>query len=402
MSLQRKLSNVDYARGARQLHPKVEPEALMAVGMTESRGEGFYQDGFPVILFERHKFYKNADRSKRNDWARSMPSICHPKRTPKGMYGTTAEVRHKFNVAFRLDPEATMMACSWGAFQELGENYDDYGFHTVGEFVDMMKSGIAGQLEIFTRSIRHRGLIDELLRHDWAGFARNYNGPAYRDFKYDDKMAEAYKTFKARKIDWEQLLAEAFAKEINDATEGEFLSLAEGIGPDSTDKTAAVENFPPQRPSPSVEEPVAEEQTGQAGSSSASAADQPSADPPPPSAPAGDAPSEQPKFFLNVEDWKPFVRRWIARIWGYGVPANLTQGFGFLTAAVKDPDNWMIYAIVGGTLFVVIAAVGLILTAILVGILFWNRKEIVHYITESWRAKMDPNVKNFGLSFEKK
>ncbi len=32
-----------------------------------------------------------------------------------------------------------MEGCSWGAFQELGENWEGLGFTSVGEFVDFMK-----------------------------------------------------------------------------------------------------------------------------------------------------------------------------------------------------------------------------------------------------------------------
>jgi len=35
-------------------------------------------------------------------------------------------------------------------------------------------------------------LADELIRHDWAGFARGYNGPAFRQNRYDEKLSAAY------------------------------------------------------------------------------------------------------------------------------------------------------------------------------------------------------------------
>lgn len=202
MALKRTLELLDFLDAKRKLSLDVEAEALMAVAQVESKGEGFDASDFPTILFERHKFYKNADRSKRDEWQRLYPEICHRNVTPKGGYGSKAHQRVKFSQAFDLDGDAAMMACSWGAFQELGENYDDYGFETVGEFVDKMKSGIDGQLDIFVRSIKKRGLVDELERLDWSGFARNYNGPAYRTFNYHGQMASAYYAAKGRHIDW--------------------------------------------------------------------------------------------------------------------------------------------------------------------------------------------------------
>ena len=42
---------------------------------------------------------------------------------------------------------------------------------------------------------------DELRRHDWAGFARGYNGRNYKINQYDVKIAAAYKRFRAENID---------------------------------------------------------------------------------------------------------------------------------------------------------------------------------------------------------
>ena len=32
--------------------------------------------------------------------------------------------------------------------------------------------------------------------HDWAGFARKYNGPGYAENAYDQKLKNAYENFK--------------------------------------------------------------------------------------------------------------------------------------------------------------------------------------------------------------
>jgi hypothetical protein len=216
----RKLTDADYCRAAKKLNCSVA--SVKAVREVESRGAGFFKDGFPVILFERHKFWKNADRTKRQQWFADHAAICNPAATPRGGYGNFADQREKFNLAFSLDPDAAMMACSWGMFQELGENYDDYGFRTVGEFVDMMKSGEAGQLEIFIRSILKRGLADELRRHtlqDWHSFARNYNGPAYQKFDYHNKLNNAFIKWSKEKIDC-NLFKNLTDREINSAVSG--------------------------------------------------------------------------------------------------------------------------------------------------------------------------------------
>ena len=197
------LTTEDFIKAAKLLN--CEPAAIAAVARVESGKYGcFYADGFPIILFERHKFYKNLPASLKAQVRADHPELCGPSPYGRGEYGTVAQQRVKFSQAFRIDEEAAMMACSWGAFQELGENYDDYGFKAVGEFVDVMKSGADGQLSIFLKSIIRRGLADELRRHDWAGFARNYNGPSYRRNEYDTRFADAYrravKEFAARDL----------------------------------------------------------------------------------------------------------------------------------------------------------------------------------------------------------
>jgi hypothetical protein len=52
----KELTEQDFERAAKRL--RCEKAAIKAVANTESAGKGFYADGFPVILFERHLFRK--------------------------------------------------------------------------------------------------------------------------------------------------------------------------------------------------------------------------------------------------------------------------------------------------------------------------------------------------------
>jgi hypothetical protein len=193
------LDNSDFYAAGKNLG--VEPAAIKAVATVESSGSGFYDDGFPTILFERHKFYKHAPVAKRDEWMDQYPEICNKTSTPKGGYGDKLAQKIKFNIAFGLDKQAAMKACSWGMFQELGENFADCGFADVGKFVDTMKSGAPGHLDIFVRSIKHRKLEPKMKAHDWAGFAENYNGQNYKKFNYDTKIAAAYEKAKKEKFE---------------------------------------------------------------------------------------------------------------------------------------------------------------------------------------------------------
>ncbi len=200
-----KLTNSDYCKAAIDL--KCDVAALMAVAEVETKGQAFYADGFPVILFERHKFYKYVKERSAADaaeWFRIYPSICNPK---SGGYGKAGQnQRDKFNFAFSLDKIAAMKACSWGKFQIMGFNHKLCGFKSVGEFVDAMKSGEAAQLRAFINFVKSCGLTDELRRLDWAGFARGYNGINYRANNYDGKMAFAYAKYKKLKLNCHQVI----------------------------------------------------------------------------------------------------------------------------------------------------------------------------------------------------
>jgi|GEM_PF-3019926 len=372
--MKRHLTELDYLRAAQRLNLP-EPECLMAVAETESKGEGFYPDGFPTILFERHKFYKNADPSRRAEWFREFPDICNPNRTKRGGYGSKNAQRDKFNRAFALDPNAAMMACSWGAFQELGENYDDYKFKSVGEFVDMMKSGIDGQLEIFTRSLKKRGLIDEMRRHDWAGIARIYNGPAYKEFNYDTQMAHSFAMFKARKIDWAALLRSSQSEQTSAAGGSIAASTAASFtGPAGDEDASSPTN--PQSALLNLTVGTSDTETGQQpGPSLTPAAEQQSL------LPAPQQPQQQdlsipakiatPEPYNGIGFWAT-IKKDIAAV-GAG---NL--GFQSLSEYAQQASGWPPWVI---GIVTKLAVLAVILTA---GYFLFR---VVHYLVDSWKKQ---------------
>jgi hypothetical protein len=76
--------------------------------------------------------------------------------------------------------------------------YKSLGYGTVGEFVRFMSQSDANQLEAgFIGFIRTWGLDKPLQTHDWAGFARRYNGANYKANKYDARLSEAYQRISA-------------------------------------------------------------------------------------------------------------------------------------------------------------------------------------------------------------
>lgn len=186
-----KLTNADFCRASKRL--RCEVAAIKAVSQVESRGEPFYDDGFPVILFERHKFRAFT----KGRFSKDHPDISGP----AGGYGKAGQnQRNKFNKAFALDPDAAMKSCSWGQFQIMGFNHELCGYRTVGAFVDAMKAGVDSQLDAFVSYVLKRSLDDELRRKNFYLFAEAYNGPNQEENNYSGKMETAYKKFAKENI----------------------------------------------------------------------------------------------------------------------------------------------------------------------------------------------------------
>jgi hypothetical protein len=178
------LTEQDFQTAANKL--KCEIAAIKAVAEVESKGKGFYSNGFPVILFERHKFHKYSG----GKFDKSHPHLSNAK---AGGYGPAgANQQRKFNEAFALDPNAALLSCSWGKFQIMGFNYKVCGFASVNEFVDAMKESEGAQLLAFVNFVIGNHLAVYLRNKNWAKFAEGYNGEDYAKNDYDTKMATAY------------------------------------------------------------------------------------------------------------------------------------------------------------------------------------------------------------------
>jgi hypothetical protein len=186
-----KLTESDFIRAAERL--RCEVAAIKAVAQVESRGAGFYGDGFPVILFERHIFR----RETKGKYNTSHPHLSGP----AGNYGPAGKnQRVKFSQAFALNPDAAMKSCSWGKFQIMGFNHKPCGYATVGDFVDAMKQDEGKHLDAFVEFVESQNLGKHLRKKDFTAFARGYNGSGYAKNKYDTKMLTAYGKFQREPI----------------------------------------------------------------------------------------------------------------------------------------------------------------------------------------------------------
>lgn len=190
------LTAADYARAAATLN--VDVAAIRAVVEIEAGGKPFIAEGRPTILFEAHVFHREskgrfAGRKDRRGVALSVP------KWDRSLYGATgARQWERLEDAAALDWDAAHKSCSWGIGQILGTNHATAGHPHISGFVDAMKESAGAQLDAMVAFLRSNKLDGPLRRHDWAAFARGYNGAGYAQNQYDRKLADAHRRWVAR------------------------------------------------------------------------------------------------------------------------------------------------------------------------------------------------------------
>ena len=162
---------------------------LWALLTVETKGCGFLSDRRPVILFERHIF----SRETGSRYDVSNPDISNPS---WGGYGPGGAAQYeRLNKAIALDRIAALKSTSWGIGQVMGFNAETAGYGDVEVMVKAMTFSENEHLKALTGEIMHNKLDGALRSHNWANFARGYNGPAYAENKYDTRLASAYQKF---------------------------------------------------------------------------------------------------------------------------------------------------------------------------------------------------------------
>lgn len=193
---QKYLQDKDYKEAAKRLN--VSELVIRVFGTVEGLGRGFLSDGRPKILFERHRMYFYLKQKKGEKFAKEMQEK-HPQivNTTKGGYvGNSAEYA-RLAQAKQIDEDSALMACSWGQFQIMGENYKDLGYSSIQEFVQLQYENESNQLDAFIRFIETKKgkvdgkeiqLIDALQCEDWNAIFTLYNGPTYKKLGYQAKF----------------------------------------------------------------------------------------------------------------------------------------------------------------------------------------------------------------------
>lgn len=179
------LSADDFAHAADRL--RCDVPAIRAVRRVEASASPFI-GGLATILFEPHRF----SRATGHRFDASHPALSS-RRWNRALYPKTQVGRwEQLLDAAQLDIDAAFASASYGAFQILGENFALCGARDPFAFAWQEAQTEADQLEHFCLFVEGTGLAPALRRHDWAAFARGYNGSAYRENRYDERLAAAY------------------------------------------------------------------------------------------------------------------------------------------------------------------------------------------------------------------
>lgn len=173
-----------------------EPAALLAVAEVESAGQAFaLVDGRyePLIRFEGHYFDKRLTPAQQK-MARAA-GLSSPTAGKVANPATQSGRWALLNRATAINAQAAFESVSWGLGQVMGAHWQFLDFASVTEMVNVCRRGAGGQAELMARFIEKSGLAKALRTHDWATFAKGYNGSNYGKNAYDTKMATAYAKF---------------------------------------------------------------------------------------------------------------------------------------------------------------------------------------------------------------
>jgi hypothetical protein len=158
----------------------VHAPEIWTVLAVETSGCGYLPDRRPQLLFERHVFHRLTG-GQYDDGDISDPA-------PGGYGPMGANQFDRLARAISKDRAAALQSASWGIGQIMGMNFAEAGFQNVEGMVAAMSDSEDSQLNAVGTFLASTGLGAPLRAHDWASFARGYNGPNYTINRYDIRL----------------------------------------------------------------------------------------------------------------------------------------------------------------------------------------------------------------------
>lgn len=182
----------------RALTLNVDYPLLLAITQVEANSKGFVAPNKPVVLFERHIFYKQLKKHGFNvdELTNKYPLLIN--KTSGGYLGGQRE-NYRLDMAKQINESCAIESTSFGLFQIMGFHWQILGYSSAQNFEKQMSENELKQTEAFIRFISLKAnskMITALKAHDYATFARCYNGSNYKKNRYDEKIKEVYESLK--------------------------------------------------------------------------------------------------------------------------------------------------------------------------------------------------------------
>jgi len=171
----------------------IDPVAVLAVWYVESSGREFVV-GEPVLRFEVHKFYKYWGKANETLFDTHFRFGGHAGTAGQASKGHAFRARvgdpwvkihvdsqfreyEAFNFAAKLaGEEAACLSSSFGGPQIMGFNHAALGYANALDLATAFRADERWHVLGFADFCRDKGLIDEILNHDWQKFGGIYNG----------------------------------------------------------------------------------------------------------------------------------------------------------------------------------------------------------------------------------
>ena len=208
---------------------------IKAVGIVESRGDGYNSDGSLKSLYERHINYKLCKEAGcLKEVQKELPSNLINKKTGGYKGGTAEYIRAEeaylgLEKVFRHLPwiaddtelsnfkalDTVLRSKSWGRWQIMGFNHALAGFSTPIEMVRAFHGSEVAQLDGFVNFLQNTGLVKHLRDAEallGAGknprpalnkFAIGYNGKKHKN--YDAKIAAEYRKLSPDPVEFDSM-----------------------------------------------------------------------------------------------------------------------------------------------------------------------------------------------------
>jgi len=158
----------------------IEPRLLLALAVLEAKSKGLHAQDIPVILFERHIFYRLLKKQGFDVDKLSLKSPTLINKTPGGYLGGLKE-NERLRQACAINAELAYQSASYGLFQIMGFHALALGYQSGQYFAKQMGQSELNQCDAFIRFLSSINVLaDEVLKVEWE-FRLYYNPDYYAE-----------------------------------------------------------------------------------------------------------------------------------------------------------------------------------------------------------------------------